>query len=129
MINYAVTAKNTIDQTYYHVAADRLIAMYLADCQYHNMDHVVMRIDNLLKLAWLCGLTREELYRKLKDGVYPYFPEYCGPYSGVKDEQAKEIIDIKQDKPTNGEHDYFFVLKLHIDKNFYKKYMLRTSPF
>ncbi|ELX6533292.1 hypothetical protein SJ766_000740 [Escherichia coli] len=129
MNNYAAIARSVIDETYYHLAEDRLIAMYLADCQYHDRDRVVMRIDNLVKLAWRCGLTRAELYQKLKDGVYPYLPEYCGPYRGVKSEQAREIIGIKQDKPTSKEHDYFFVLKLHIDIDFLDSYLYRTSPF
>ncbi|WP_236310487.1 hypothetical protein [Escherichia coli] len=128
-INLAATARGIIDNTYYWKPEDRLIAMYLADCQYHNSYCVVFREDNLRKLAWWAGITRADLYQKLREGVYPYRPVFCGPYKDIKDEEIKVIIAIKRDKPIKGGCDMFYALELDNSGEFLDEFQLRTAPF
>lgn len=128
-INLAATARDIIDKTYYWKAEDRLIAMYLADCQYHNTYYVVFREDNLLRLAWWAGITRADLYQKLREGVFPYRPVFCGPYKDIKDKEIKDIIAIKQDKPGKGDCDMFYALELDGGEEFLNEFQQRTAPF
>ena len=129
LINLAATARDTISNTYYWKPEDRLIAMYLADCQYHNADYVVFREDNLFRLAWWAGITRAELYKKLRDGVFPYHPVYCGPYKGINNKEIKDIIAIKRDKPEKGGCDTFYALKFDNSNEFLDSFFKRTAPF
>lgn len=128
-INLAATARDIIDKTYYWKAEDRLIAMYLADCQYHNTYYVVFREDNLFRLAWWAGMTRVDLYEKLREGVFPYRSVFYGPYSLIKDKEIKDIISIKRDKPGKGDCDLFYVLELDDSEEFLNKFQQRTAPF